>query len=45
MPNVGGKKYSYTPAGKKAAMKARLKLLKKRGKSGRRKGPLDMRNG
>jgi hypothetical protein len=29
MPNVKGKKYPYTPAGKKAAAKAKKKPVKK----------------
>jgi len=30
MPNVGGKKYAYTPAGKAAAKKAAEKLKKQK---------------
>lgn len=30
MPKVGGKHYSYSKAGKKAAMKAKMKMKKKK---------------
>jgi hypothetical protein len=33
MPNVAGKKYPYTPAGKKAAKKAKTLLKKMKGKA------------
>jgi hypothetical protein len=38
MPNVGGKKYPYTKAGKKAASKARKKDAKKNTPRVRRSG-------
>jgi len=38
MPNVGGKKYSYTAAGMKAAAKARKKKAKAKPKAKSRRG-------
>lgn len=35
MPNVAGKKYPYTPAGKKAAKKAKSLLKEMKGKKGK----------
>jgi hypothetical protein len=32
MPKVGGKHYAYTPAGKKAAAKAKAAMKKKKSK-------------
>jgi hypothetical protein len=45
MPNVGGKKYPYTAAGKAAAKKAAKKeSLSKKRKPGAGKGPMKTRD-